>query len=110
MSDQAGNDDEDSCRVKIIGAKIGTVCAKYDDLFSSARIFKVSESIREQNKSAYTPRLIAIGPLHRKDEHLQTPMQDIKVHYPDALISQVAKKIGDDGKNHKVPTRMFQKS
>ncbi|KAE9447485.1 hypothetical protein C3L33_20617, partial [Rhododendron williamsianum] len=97
MSGQAGNDDEDC--VKNISTKIDEGCDKYDVLFpSSARIFKVSESLRELNKRAYTPRLIAIGPLHRKDEHLQTPMQDIKVRYTDALIFRVAEKIGDDEK------------
>ncbi|KAI8556920.1 hypothetical protein RHMOL_Rhmol05G0294100 [Rhododendron molle] len=101
MSGQAGNHDENSRRVETIANKIHDCTAKYDDLFPSARIFKVAEDLRKQNRSANTPRLIAIGPLHRKDKHLQTPMQHIKWCYTHALIFDVENVVGD-GKNNKV--------
>ncbi|KAG5512653.1 hypothetical protein RHGRI_038939 [Rhododendron griersonianum] len=43
---------------------------KAESFFSSACIYRVPEDLRKLKERAYTPRLIAIGPLHREDASL----------------------------------------
>ncbi|KAE9447681.1 hypothetical protein C3L33_20420, partial [Rhododendron williamsianum] len=64
---------------------------KIFNLFSRARIYKVPEGLRKLNESAYIPRIIAIGPLHRNEKHLQTPMRGIKRHYINCLFDRLTK-------------------
>ncbi|KAG5512648.1 hypothetical protein RHGRI_038935 [Rhododendron griersonianum] len=63
---------------------------KAESFFSSACIYRVPEDLRKLKERAYTPRLIAIGPLHREDEHLQTPLQHVKPSYTNYLLSRLA--------------------
>lgn len=72
-----------------IGNNISEGAKKADSFFSSACIYRVPEELRKLKKSAYTPRLIAIGPLHNKDKHLQTPMQQVKMSYTNFLLCRL---------------------
>ncbi|XP_058216204.1 UPF0481 protein At3g47200-like [Rhododendron vialii] len=69
--------------------KIGEGTQKTESFFSSAHIWRVPRELRKLKKSAYTPRLIAIGPLHQKDEHLQTPLQHVKMSYTNYLLQRL---------------------
>ncbi|KAG5512625.1 hypothetical protein RHGRI_038915 [Rhododendron griersonianum] len=73
-----------------IGAKLTEGAQKTKSLISSACIYTVPKDLREVNESAYTPRLVAIGPLHRNDKHLPTAMQQVKMSYTDHLLSRLA--------------------
>ncbi|XP_058216206.1 UPF0481 protein At3g47200-like [Rhododendron vialii] len=72
-----------------IAGKISEGAEKAEYFFSSACIFRVPEDLRKLNERAYTPRLIVIGPLHREDEHLQTPLQHVKLSYTNYLLSRL---------------------
>ncbi|XP_058214470.1 uncharacterized protein LOC131325963 [Rhododendron vialii] len=72
-----------------IAGNISEGAEKAEYFFSSACIFRVPEDLRKLNERAYTPRLIAIGPLHREDEHLQTPLQHVKPSYTNYLLSRL---------------------
>ncbi|KAI8556872.1 hypothetical protein RHMOL_Rhmol05G0289700 [Rhododendron molle] len=67
---QGENDCEEDiqCLTSTISAKLHEGAQKAESLFSSACIYRVPEELRKLNASAYTPRLIAIGPLHRNDK------------------------------------------
>ncbi|KAI8015426.1 hypothetical protein LOK49_LG05G00288 [Camellia lanceoleosa] len=52
-------------------------------------IFRVPKKLRKVKKSAYTPQLVSIGPLHSNKEHLKSPMEDIKKQYAEALFKRV---------------------
>ncbi|XP_052172134.1 uncharacterized protein LOC127788052 [Diospyros lotus] len=59
---------------------------------SFAHICRVPEDLRKLKETAYTPRLVSIGPLHRKDEHLEnSPTEDIKTSYATLLIYRATK-------------------
>lgn len=47
---------------------------------SPSCIYKVPEALRNENKDAYTPQLISIGPLHNKNPKLK-PMEKQKILY-----------------------------
>ncbi|XP_058217031.1 uncharacterized protein LOC131327928 [Rhododendron vialii] len=87
---QGENDNGEGLRriTSTIGAKLGEGAQK-TEWFSSACIYRVPKDLRKVNHRAYTPRLIAVGPLHRNDKHLQTPMQHIKVIYTNDLLSRL---------------------
>ncbi|KAG5512661.1 hypothetical protein RHGRI_038947 [Rhododendron griersonianum] len=72
-----------------IQRKICKDAKKTDSLFSSACIYRVPKELRKVKESAYIPRLIAIGPLHRKDKHLKTPFQGIKMSYTTDLLCRL---------------------
>ncbi|KAG5512632.1 hypothetical protein RHGRI_038922 [Rhododendron griersonianum] len=91
-----GSDEEALQRLtSTIVQKIGEGAQKTESFFSSACIYRVSEELRKLKESAYTPRLIAIGPLHREDKHLQTPFQHVKMSYTNHLLSQLTTGIDD---------------
>ncbi|XP_058217015.1 UPF0481 protein At3g47200-like [Rhododendron vialii] len=94
---QRGNDDKQAPKIptKTIGEKFNDGTEKIKSLYSIARIYKVPEDLRKLNECAYVPRLIAIGPLHRKGEHLQKPMQDVKMDYANRLFLRLAEGIAD---------------
>ncbi|KAG5512617.1 hypothetical protein RHGRI_038907 [Rhododendron griersonianum] len=70
-----------------VGAKLVEGTRKTNS-FPSACIYRVPKDLRRVNKSAYTPRLVAIGPLHRNDKHLQNAMQHVKTSYTNKLLSR----------------------
>lgn len=70
-----------------VGAKL-IEGARKTDSFPSACIYRVPKDLRKVNKSAYIPRLVAIGPLHRNDKHLQNAMQHVKTSYTNKLLSR----------------------
>ncbi|XP_058217030.1 UPF0481 protein At3g47200-like [Rhododendron vialii] len=72
-----------------IAGKIGDGVKKTESVFSLACIYRVPEELRKLKESAYTPRLISIGPLHREDKHLQTPLQHVKMSYANHLFSRL---------------------
>ncbi|XP_058217032.1 UPF0481 protein At3g47200-like [Rhododendron vialii] len=78
-----------------IKEEIGKGADKNESLVSSAFIYRVPEYLRKLNESAYTPRLIAIGPLHRKDKHLQTSLQHVKMSYTNYLLSRLTRGMED---------------
>ncbi|KAE9447611.1 hypothetical protein C3L33_20499, partial [Rhododendron williamsianum] len=78
-----------------IAGKIDEGAQKAKSFFSSACIYIVPEDLRKLKERAYTPRLIAIGPLHRNDEHLQTPLQYIKMSYTNYLLSRLTAEMKD---------------
>ncbi|KAE9447499.1 hypothetical protein C3L33_20602, partial [Rhododendron williamsianum] len=78
-----------------IAGKIGEGVKKTESFFSSACIYKVPEDLRKLKESAYTPRFIAIGPLHRNDKHLQTPLQLVKMSYTNYLLSRLTEGMED---------------
>ncbi|KAG5512678.1 hypothetical protein RHGRI_038964 [Rhododendron griersonianum] len=88
-----GENDSEKARLTdltlTIGNKISEGAKKADSFFSSACIYRVPEELRKLKESAYTPRLIAIGPLHRKDKHLRTPMQHVKMSYTNYLLCRL---------------------
>ncbi|KAG5512673.1 hypothetical protein RHGRI_038959 [Rhododendron griersonianum] len=94
---QGGNDDKQAPKIltKTIGEKFNDGTGKIKSLYSFARIYKVPEDLRKLNECAYVPRLIAIGPLHRKDEHLQKPMQHVKMDYANRLFLRLTEGIAD---------------
>ncbi|XP_049381078.1 putative UPF0481 protein At3g02645 [Solanum stenotomum] len=48
--------------------------------FKSCTIFKVNMRLRESNPDAYTPKMVSIGPYHRKNAQLR-PMEKYKLLY-----------------------------
>ncbi|XP_049392333.1 putative UPF0481 protein At3g02645 [Solanum stenotomum] len=48
--------------------------------FKSCTIFKVNVRLRESNPDAYTPKMVSIGPYHRKNAQLR-PMEKYKLLY-----------------------------
>ncbi|KAI8556899.1 hypothetical protein RHMOL_Rhmol05G0292200 [Rhododendron molle] len=80
---------------KTIGDKFNDGTERIKSLYSFARIYKVPEDLRQLNECAYVPRLIAIGPLHRKGEHLPKPMQDVKMDYANRLFLRMTKGMAD---------------
>ncbi|XP_049391718.1 UPF0481 protein At3g47200-like [Solanum stenotomum] len=50
-------------------------------------IFKVNVGLRESNSSAYTPKMISIGPYHRKNPRLD-PMKEHKLLYLRRLLQR----------------------
>ncbi|XP_028065486.1 UPF0481 protein At3g47200-like [Camellia sinensis] len=79
-----GSDDLRETILKII--KEGT---KKAESMPSPCIFRVRKKLRKVKKSAYTPQLVSIGPLHSNKEHLKSPMEDIKKQYAEALFKRV---------------------
>ncbi|KAL6987762.1 hypothetical protein U1Q18_013509 [Sarracenia purpurea var. burkii] len=55
--------------IKVVGKNV--------DIKARASIYRVPDELRAQNKNAYTPYLVSIGPLHSKDPRLNP---DIKKH------------------------------
>ncbi|KAK2974715.1 hypothetical protein RJ640_007142 [Escallonia rubra] len=53
---------------------------------SAPCIFKVPDKLRELKASAYTPRVVSIGPLHKDDEHLRKDMEGHKKSYMHSLF------------------------
>ncbi|KAG5512676.1 hypothetical protein RHGRI_038962 [Rhododendron griersonianum] len=94
---QGGNDDKKAPKIltKTLGEKFNDGTGKIKSLYSFARIYKVPEDLRKLNECAYVPRLIAIGPLHWKDEHLQKSMQDVKMDYANRLFLRLTEGIAD---------------
>ncbi|KAI8556900.1 hypothetical protein RHMOL_Rhmol05G0292300 [Rhododendron molle] len=94
---QGGNDVKQASKIraKTIGEKFNNGTEKIKSLYSFARIYKVPEDVRKLNECAYVPRLIAIGPLHRKGKHLRKPMQDVKMDYANRLFLRLTKGIAD---------------
>ncbi|KAG5512618.1 hypothetical protein RHGRI_038908 [Rhododendron griersonianum] len=92
MISRGENDDGEGLQrlTSTIGAKLAEGAQKTKSLISSACIFTVPKDLRKVNQSAYTPRLLAIGPLHRNDKHLSTAMQQVKMSYTDHLLSRLA--------------------
>ncbi|KAE9447605.1 hypothetical protein C3L33_20495, partial [Rhododendron williamsianum] len=85
-----GSDEEALQRLtSTIFQKIDEGAQKAESFFSSSCIYRVPKVIRKVKESAYTPCLIAIGPLHRKDKHLQTPLQLVKMSYMSSLLSRL---------------------
>ncbi|XP_057467592.1 UPF0481 protein At3g47200-like [Actinidia eriantha] len=72
-----------------ISRKISEGVQKIDKSFPWACIYRVPEELRRLNESAYTPRLVSIGPLHSKDKHLKSIMQDIKMSYVNSLLCRI---------------------
>ncbi|KAL7183425.1 hypothetical protein ACSBR2_025765 [Camellia fascicularis] len=79
-----GSDDLPETILKII--QEGT---KKAESMPSPCIFKVPKTLRKVKKSAYTPQLVSVGPLHSNKENLKSPMEDIKKHYAEALFKRV---------------------
>ncbi|KAL7183433.1 hypothetical protein ACSBR2_025773 [Camellia fascicularis] len=79
-----GSDDLPETILKII--QEGT---KKAESMPSPCIFRVPKMLRKVKKSAYTPQLVSIGPLHSNKENLKSPMEDIKKHYAEALFKRV---------------------
>ncbi|XP_057489793.1 UPF0481 protein At3g47200-like [Actinidia eriantha] len=52
-----------------------------------ASIYRVPHELRNLKKSAYTPRLVSIGPFHSKNKNLFG--QEFKTSYADSLLSRV---------------------
>ncbi|XP_057512462.1 UPF0481 protein At3g47200-like [Actinidia eriantha] len=69
-----------------IDRKISEGAQKIKESFPSACIYRVPEKLRKLKESAYTPDLVSIGPLHSKDKHLKSLMQDIKMSYVNSLL------------------------
>ncbi|KAL7250761.1 hypothetical protein ACSBR1_012720 [Camellia fascicularis] len=61
------------------------------NFMSGASIYRVPKRLYNLNEKAYTPCLVSIGPLHCKDQHLKTPMQDIKMNYVNSFLARRAK-------------------
>ncbi|XP_057503676.1 UPF0481 protein At3g47200-like [Actinidia eriantha] len=72
-----------------MGRKISEGAEKIEKSFSSACIYRVPEGLRKLKESAYIPRLVSIGPLHSKDKHLESRMQDIKMSYVKSLLCRI---------------------
>ncbi|KAK2979988.1 hypothetical protein RJ640_020014 [Escallonia rubra] len=49
-------------------------------------IFKVPNKLRKLKESAYTPRAVSIGPLHKDDEHLLKVIEEHKKSYMHSLF------------------------
>lgn len=66
---------------------LSTIKQKIKDLspVSNWSIWKVPHSLRTVNDDAYNPRIISIGPLHRRDEKLQS-MEVHKLYYMRSLL------------------------
>ncbi|KAE9447685.1 hypothetical protein C3L33_20417, partial [Rhododendron williamsianum] len=78
-----------------VAGKIDEGTQKAESFFSSACIYRVLEDLRKLNERAYTPRLIAIGPLHQEDKHLETPLQHVKLSYTNYLLSRLTPRMKD---------------
>ncbi|KAG5512622.1 hypothetical protein RHGRI_038912 [Rhododendron griersonianum] len=89
---QAGVNDYDEKALQRLASTLVEkidVGARKTESFSSACIYRVPEGLRKLNERAYTPRLIAIGPLHRNDQHHQTSMQHVKMSYVNNLLCRL---------------------
>ncbi|KAK3014880.1 hypothetical protein RJ639_008452 [Escallonia herrerae] len=54
---------------------------------SKASIYRVPQNLRKLKESAYTPRIVSIGPYHKHDERLKD-MEDQKKSYTSSLLSR----------------------
>ena len=72
-----------------MGRKISEGAQKTKESISLACIYRVPEELRKLKESAYTPRLVSIGPLHSNDIRLKSPMQDIKMSYVNFLLCRM---------------------
>ncbi|KAK3005393.1 hypothetical protein RJ639_016926 [Escallonia herrerae] len=61
---------------------------KKAQLSSKASIYRVPQKLRKLKESAYTPRIVSIGPYHKHDERLKD-MEDQKKSYTSSLLSRV---------------------
>ncbi|KAG5550451.1 hypothetical protein RHGRI_015422 [Rhododendron griersonianum] len=95
MSEGENDYAKDLPQLYTVAGKIYEGTQKSESFFSSACIYRVPEDLRKLNESAYTPRLIAIGPLHREDKHLQTPLQHVKLSYTNYLLSRLTPRMED---------------
>ncbi|KAK2980227.1 hypothetical protein RJ640_018334 [Escallonia rubra] len=62
-------------------------------------IFEVPDKLRELKASAYTPRAVSIGPLHKDDKHLRKDMEGHKKSYMHRLFRRTRRSdnaIADD--------------
>ncbi|KAG5550464.1 hypothetical protein RHGRI_015435 [Rhododendron griersonianum] len=91
-----------------IGKELHKSFQKTTKSLFSARIYRVPNDLRELNKSAYIPRIISIGPLHWKEKHLPTPMQDIKKYYAYYLFTRVTERMNSDVQKRKKKTELLQ--
>ncbi|KAG5550504.1 hypothetical protein RHGRI_015469 [Rhododendron griersonianum] len=69
QGDQNDHENDLQHLTSTIAGKIGDGVKKTESVFSLACIYRVPQELRKLKQSAYTPRLIAIGPLHRGDKH-----------------------------------------
>jgi len=82
--------DNDNQEVQRLDAKLSDGAQKTEFFFTAPCIFRVPSSVRKLKESAYSPSLIAIGPLHQNDEHLlQTPMKHVKLSYVNNLFCRL---------------------
>ncbi|KAG5512662.1 hypothetical protein RHGRI_038948 [Rhododendron griersonianum] len=107
LTEMGQGEDEEALQglTSTIGTNISEGAYKTDSLFSSACIYRVPKELRKLKESAYTPQLIAIGPLHQKDEHLKTPFQGVKKSYTNNLLLRLTavKMEGSETKCYEYP-------
>ncbi|KAK2980224.1 hypothetical protein RJ640_018331 [Escallonia rubra] len=60
---------------------------------SAPCIFKVPDKLRELKPSAYTPRVMSIGPLHKHDKHLREDMKGHKMSYMLSLFLRTSSSV-----------------
>ncbi|KAI7987499.1 UPF0481 protein [Camellia lanceoleosa] len=60
------------------------------NFMSGTSIYRVPKWLYNLNKKAYTPRLVSIKPFHYKDQHLKTPMADIKMNYVNSFLARMS--------------------
>lgn len=82
-----GGDDQQ--KLQEFSEKLGQAAQKTESFSSSACIYRVPAELRALKRSAYAPRLISIGPYHRKHHLLRSPMQQVKMSYANSLLRRV---------------------
>lgn len=84
-ADDYGKKVEDSIRLLIEGESV----RKKHPRQSNVTICMVPDSLRNHNPTAYTPRIVSIGPLHKEEPHLRV-IEEHKVTYMYELFSGTA--------------------
>ncbi|KAK2996884.1 hypothetical protein RJ639_026306 [Escallonia herrerae] len=75
---------------RIHAAKI-RAAARGSDQLPAPCIFKVPDKLRELKASAYAPRVVSIGPLHKDDKHLRKDMARHKKSYMHSLFRRTSR-------------------
>ncbi|KAM3235244.1 hypothetical protein P3L10_015280 [Capsicum annuum] len=87
INETNGQDSSGSQPREIVNRISGIFKGLDNSSLKSCTIFKVNVGLRESNPAAYTPKMVSIGPYHRKNPILR-PMEKYKVIYQQRFLKR----------------------